>query len=101
MLRLLGILALGNLLFGGRRRNDTFLGGLLLLPALIFGGWIAIAVLGGVFSLLGSVIGGIFSGLTSAASGVFSGKGLVVGIVIGFILYFYLRRQKNETTEEE
>ena len=100
MLSLIGILVLGSLLFGGRR-NSSFPGGILLLPALICGGWVAIAVLGGVFSLLGSVIGGIFSGMTSVASGAFSGKGLVVGIVIGFILYFWFRRQKNETSEEE
>ena len=100
MLRLLGILTLGNLIFGGNRHhNDSFLGGLLLLPALMFGGWIAIAVVGGVLSLIGSVIGGIFSGLTSLASGVFSGSGLVIGIVIGLALYYSIRRQKNESAE--
>ena len=100
MLRLLGILALGDMIFGNRRRNDSFLGSLLLLPALMFGGWVAIAVVGGVLSLIGSVIGGIFSGLSSLASGAFSGKGIVVGIVIGVVLYYYIRRQKNETGEE-
>ena len=34
----------------------NFPGSLLLLPALMFGGWIAIAVVGGAFSLIGSVI---------------------------------------------
>lgn len=101
MLRLLGILALGNMICGNRRRNDGFIGSLFLLPALMFGGWTAIAVIGGVLSLIGSVIGGIFSGLTSLASGVFSGSGLVIGIVIGLALYYYIRRQKSETTEEE
>ena len=101
MLRLLGILALGNMIFGDnrRRRNGSFLGGLLILPVLMFGGWIAIAVVGGVLSLVGSVIGGIFSGLTSLAAGVFSGKGIVIGIVVGVVLYYYLRRQKNESAE--
>ena len=100
MLRLLGILTLGNLIFGGNRHhNDSFLGGLLLLPALMFGGWIAIAVVGGVLSLVGSVIGGIFSGLTSLAAGVFSGKGIVIGIVVGVVRYYYIRRQKNESAE--
>ena len=103
MLRLLGILALGNMIFGDNRRHhhDTFPGGLFLLPALMFGGWIAIAVVGGILSLVGSVIGGIFSGLTSLASGVFSGSGLLVGIVIGLVLYCHIRRQRNETAEEE
>ena len=70
MLRLLGILALGNLIFGDNRhrRNGSFLGSLIILPALMFGGWIAIAVIGGVLGLVGSIIGGIFSGLTSLAS---------------------------------
>ena len=49
MLRLLGILALGNLLFGDNRhrRSGSFLGSLFILPALMFGGWIVVAVLGG------------------------------------------------------
>ena len=74
MLRLLGILTLGNLIFGDHRRHDSFLNGLLILPALMFGGWIAIAVVGGVLGLIGSVIGGIFSGLSSLASAAFSGS---------------------------
>ena len=101
MLRLLGILALGNMIFGdNRRRNSNLLGGLILLPALIFGGWIAISVVCGVLGLIGSVIGGIFAGLASLASGVFSGRGLVIGIVIGVVLYYYIRRQNNNTAEE-
>ena len=100
MLRLLGILVLGNLIFGGNRRRDSFPGGLLLLPALMFGGWIAIAVVGGVLSLIGSVIGGIFSGLTSLASGVFSGSGLVIGIVIGLAAFWYFRSRNAQTAGE-
>ena len=48
MLRLLGLLALGNMIFGDNhhRRNGGFLGGLFILPALMFGGWIVVAVLG-------------------------------------------------------
>ena len=99
MLRLLGILALGKMIFGDNRHS--FPGSLLLLPALMFGGWIAITVVGGVFGLIGSVIGGVFSGLASLAPGAFSGRGIVFGIVIGIALYFYIRRQKDETTEEE
>ena len=102
MLRLLGILALGNMIFGGNRhrRNGSFLGSLFILPALMFGGWIAIAVIGGVLGLVGSIIGGIFSGLTSLASSAFSGSGVVIGIVIGFALYFWLKN-RNAAQEEE
>ena len=102
MLRLLGILALGNMIFGDNRhrRNGSFLGGLLILPVLMFGGWIAIAVIGGVLGLVGAVLGGVFSGLTSLASGVFSGSGVVIGIVIGFVLYFLLKKRKEAGREE-
>ena len=102
MLRLLGILALGNLLFGDNRhrRSGSFLGSLFILPALMFGGWIAIAVIGGVLGLIGSIVGGIFSGLASLASGAFSGGGVVIGAVIGFALYFWLKK-RNDAREEE
>ncbi len=96
------ILALGNLIFGDNRhrRNGSFLGGLFILPALMFGGWIAIAIIGGVLGLIGSIIGGIFSGLSSLASGAFSGSGVVIGIVLGLALYFWLKK-RNEVKEEE
>ena len=100
MLRLLGIITLGNLLFGDRRRHDSFLGGLLILPVLMFGGWIAIAVIGGVFGLIGSIIGGIFSGLSSLASAAFSGSGLVIGIVIGLIAFYYFRNRDVRNAAE-
>ena len=101
MLRLLGILTLGNLIFGDRRRNDGLLGGLLILPLLMFGGWIAIAVIGGVLGLIGSVIGGIFSGLASLASAAFSGSGLVIGIVIGLAVYWYFRNRNARNAADE
>ena len=102
MLRLLGLLALGNMIFGGNRhrRSGSFLGSLFILPALMFGGWIAIAVIGGVLGLIGSILGGIFSGLASVASGVFSGSGVAIGIVMGLALYFWLKK-RNAATEEE
>ena len=103
MLRLLGLLALGNMIFGGNRhrRSGSFLGSLFILPALMFGGWIAIAVIGGVFALIGSVIGGIFSEVTSLASGVFSGSGVVIGIVIGLILFSWLKKRNAPQEKEE
>ena len=102
MLRLLGLLALGNMIFGDNRhrRGSGFPGILFILPALMFGGWIAIAVIGGVLGLIGSIVGGIFSGLASLASGAFSGGGVVIGAVIGFALYFWLKK-RNDAREEE
>lgn len=101
MLRLLGLLALGNMIFGGnRRRSGNLLASLFILPALMFGGWIAIAVIGGVLGLVGSVIGGVFKGLTSLASGVFSGSGVMAGIVIGLALYFGLKKRNAAKKEE-
>ena len=100
MLRLLGIITLGNLIFGDRRRHDSFLGGLLILPMLMFGGWIAIAVIGGVLGLIGSIIGGIFSGLSSLASAAFSGSGLVIGIVIGLVAFYYFRNRNVRNDAE-
>ena len=76
------------------------LGGLFIVPALVFGGWIAVAVLCGVLGLVGTIIGGVFAeGLGFLASGAFTGSGLVIGIVIGLALYFWLK--KRNTAEEE
>ena len=77
------------------------IGGLFILPALIFGGWIAIAVVGGILSMIGTVIGGIFSGLSHLAYSAFSGGGLVIGIVIGLIAFYYFRSKKSTKTDEE
>ena len=76
------------------------MGGLFILPALMFGGWIAVAVIGGVLSLIGTILGGIFSGLSSLASGAFSGSGLVIGIILGLIAFRYFRN-RNAKKEEK
>ena len=76
-------------------------GGMLILLALMFGGWIVVAVLGGILGLAGSIIGGVFAGLSSLASGAFSGSGLVIGIVIGLALYFGLKKRNAAAKEEE
>ncbi|MBQ8072389.1 MAG: hypothetical protein IJ231_01360 [Clostridia bacterium] len=76
------------------------MGGLLILPAVMFGGWIALAVLGGILGLVGSIIGGIFEGLGALASGAFSGGGLAVGIVIGLAAYYVIRNRKAKDMEE-
>ncbi len=100
MLRLLGIITLGKLIFGDHHRHDGFLGGRLILPVLMFSGWIAIAVIGGVFGLIGSIIGGIFSGLSSLASAAFSGSGLVIGIIIGLVAFYYFRSRNARNAAE-
>ena len=95
-----------------RRPTGFFpLGAIFLLPALMFGGWIAMAVLAGILSVAGCVIGGIFEGLSSIAEGAFSGEGLVIGIVIGLIAFYAFRNRKarneasgqidGETTDTE
>ena len=71
------------------------LGGLFLLPALMFGGWIAIAGLEVVLTLIGAVIRGVFYGLSSLAYAGFSSSGLPVGIMIGLIAYCCFRKGKN------
>ena len=103
MLRLLGILTLGNMIFGDNRhrRNDSFLGALFLLPALMFGGWMAIAVMAGILGLIGSIIGGVFNCLGALAEGAFSGSGLVLGIVIGLVLYFQMKKKNASQADEE
>ena len=70
------------------------MGGLFILPALMFGGWIVVAVLAGVLSLVGTVIGGIFSGLSSLGSDAFSGGGLVIGVILGVLAFYYIRNRK-------
>ena len=102
MLRLPGILALGNMIFGGSRRcrHGSFPGSLFLLPALMFGGWIAAAAVGGILSLVCAVTGGAFSGLESVASGVFSGSGIVPGIVIGLAAFCFFRNRDAQNAAE-
>ena len=76
------------------------LGGLFILPALMFGGWIAIAVVGGILSLAGTVIGGIFSGLSYLASAAFSGSGVAIGIVIGLAAFYCFRNRSARNASE-
>jgi cytosine/uracil/thiamine/allantoin permease len=76
------------------------MGGLLILPALMFGGWIVVAVLGGVLGLAGSIIGGVFEGLGALTEGIFSGSGLLIGIVIGVIAYYAFRKNRARTEDQ-
>lgn len=102
MLRLLGILALGNMIFGDNhhRRKGSFPGILFILPVLLFCGWVALAVAGGILGLAGFAVGSLISGLSSLTSAAFSGGGLAVGIVIGMAAFCYFRNRKKAENAE-
>ena len=105
MLRLLGILVLGNLLFGGRhsccRSRGSFLSGMVLLAALMFGGWMIVAFAFGIIGLIGSLIGGVFSGLSMLLYRFSSVSSVALGIVIGVVMYYMIRRQKVTGSKEQ
>ena len=87
------------------------LGGLALLPALLFGGWLIIPLVGMVLSAVIAIFANVFSGVGSLANGVSSGVtsvgGIAVGILIGLALFLRVRNGKateetdNEEKEEE
>lgn len=79
-----------------RRRGFFPMGVFFILPALMFGGWVVLAVLGGLLSLAGTIIGGVLGGLSALAEGVFSLSGIGIGIVIGLIAYFCFRNKRKE-----
>lgn len=78
----------------------TGLGVLFLLPALLFGGWVILAVIGGLIGAVFMVLGSVFGGLATVAEAVFSGLsstgGIALGAVIGFLLYRLLKRKNAE-----
>ena len=87
------------------------LGGLALLPALLFGGWLIIPLAGMVLSAVIAMFGTVFSGIGSLANGAFSGVtsvgAIAVGVLIGLALFFRVRNEKaaedadGEEAEEE
>ena len=62
---------------------------------IVFGLYVAAALVG----VIGLLIGAVFSGAASLFTGAISGKGIVFGIVIGYILYRYLRNRNAEREE--
>ena len=70
---------------------------LFLLPALLFGGWVIVAVAGGLLGAVLMICGSVFRTLVSAASGIFShgyfSGGLAVGIGIGIALYYTMKKK--------
>ena len=79
------------------------LGGLFLLPVLLFGGWMIAAVVCGIIGVVIMILGSVFSGISSLAAGVFSGIGSVgtvaVGILIGLALISRLKGRNGNTEE--
>ena len=84
----------------GYGRMGFGLGGLFLLPALLIGGWMIIAVAGSLLGVGIMILGSVFAGLAAIAEGIFStafsGSGLVLGILIGLILFFRMKRNNME-----
>ena len=63
---------------GPRGRMGFFpLGALLALPALMFGGWIAMVVACGVLGLAGSILGGVIGLAGSILGSAFAGLGML------------------------
>ncbi|MCR5294757.1 MAG: hypothetical protein K6E30_06220 [Lachnospiraceae bacterium] len=50
-------------------------------------------VIAAVINVIGVIIGAVFSGATFILAEVFSGEGIVLGIVIGLALYFWLKKR--------
>ena len=78
-------------------RHGSGMGILFILPALLFGGWMILAVLGALLGAVIMILGSVFGGLASAAETVFSGissaEGAAIGFIIGFAVYTLLRRK--------
>ena len=81
------------------------LGVLFLLPALLFGGWVILAVIGGLIGAGCMILGSVVEGLASVAgdifSGTFSAGSVAVGFIIGLALFFRFRNRnaaRKETT---
>ncbi len=55
-------------------------------------------VIAAVINVIGVIIGAVFSGMSFMLAEVFSGEGIAVGIAIGLVLYFWLKR-KNTANE--
>ena len=96
-------------MMNGRNRRGMG-GGLFLLPGLLLGGLVGICAILAVLNVAGIVIGAVFSGLAAAFTGIlvevgfmFSGVGaglgniggLVIGIVIGLIVYNAIRHHRK------
>ena len=77
------------------------LGGILLLPLMMFGGWFVLAAVISVVTLVGTLIGGVFGGIGHLLRGAFSGGGVVIGAVLGLLAFRAFRRRNAQKEEEE
>lgn len=88
-------------------RPGLGMGVLFILPALMFGGWMILAVIGAVIGAVVMILGSVFGGMASVAesvfSGISSGEGLAIGFMIGFALYTLIRRRnaRKASAQEE
>ena len=62
---------------------------------ILFGLYVILAAI----NVIGVVIGSVFSGASFLLAEVFSGEGIAVGIAIGLVLYFRLKK-RNAVSEE-
>ena len=79
------------------------LGVLFLLPALLFGGWVILAVIGGLIGAGCMILGSVVEGLASVAGDIFSGTFSVGSVVVGFIIglaLFFRFRNRNAARKE-
>ena len=91
-------------MMNGRNRRGMG-GGLFLLPGLLFGGLFGIYAILAVLNAACIVIGAVFSGIINAVGSVFTEGfgntgGLAIGMVIGLVGYYVIRRRKNGTADE-
>ena len=82
--------------FGHRGFGPGIFAGIM---ALMFFGWIILAVIGAVLGAGAMVLGSVFTGLVRIVprllAGIFSSRGFAVGIVIGLLLYFRDHRKNT------
>ena len=76
----------------------------LAIIGMVFGLYVIVAVMSvlaalvGVVGVAGVTIGAVFSGVSIIFAEAFSGESIAIGIVMGLVLYFWLRN-RNQAKE--